>query len=145
MPTKISDLHIAREDLLPAPRELHVELPVARPKRRISPGRAPRAGDPARRGRPPARDCRSLLYPRAGSAIEYARRLRDFSAGWPTRSTGDAGLFREAEDAHGWKGLIYDPDLDGRGDIGAGLRRARRILLDCARMGVPAASEILTW
>lgn len=43
----------------------------------------------------------------------------------------------------GWKGLIYDPDLDGRGDIGEGLRRARRILLECARLGVPAASEIL--
>ena len=28
MTTRISDLHIAREDLLPAPRELHAELPV---------------------------------------------------------------------------------------------------------------------
>ena len=43
----------------------------------------------------------------------------------------------------GWKGLIYDPDLDGRGNIREGLRQARRILLDCARLGVPAASEIL--
>ncbi|UUZ73675.1 3-deoxy-7-phosphoheptulonate synthase [Polaromonas sp. P1(28)-8] len=43
----------------------------------------------------------------------------------------------------GWKGLIYDPGLDGQGDIGEGLRHARRILLDCARLGVPAASEVL--
>ena len=28
MPTKISDLHIAREEVLPAPRTLHAELPV---------------------------------------------------------------------------------------------------------------------
>jgi 3-deoxy-7-phosphoheptulonate synthase len=43
----------------------------------------------------------------------------------------------------GWKGLIYDPDLDARGDMGEGLRQARRLLLACARLGVPAASEIL--
>ena len=28
MPTQISDLHIAREDLLPPPRELHMDLPA---------------------------------------------------------------------------------------------------------------------
>jgi len=39
--------------------------------------------------------------------------------------------------------LIYDPDLNGHGNIREGLRLARRILLDCARLGVPAASEIL--
>jgi 3-deoxy-7-phosphoheptulonate synthase len=43
----------------------------------------------------------------------------------------------------GWKGLIYDPTLDGEGDIGAGLRAARKLLLECARLEVPAASEIL--
>jgi 3-deoxy-7-phosphoheptulonate synthase len=51
--------------------------------------------------------------------------------------------FEKPRTRMGWKGLIYDPDLDGRGNIGEGLRRARRILLDCAGMGVPAASEIL--
>jgi 3-deoxy-7-phosphoheptulonate synthase len=39
--------------------------------------------------------------------------------------------------------LIYDPGLNGQGNIHEGLRRARRILLDCARRAVPAASEIL--
>ena len=78
------------------------------------------------------------------SAIEYARRLREFS-----QHAADAlylvmrVYFEKPRTRMGWKGLIYDPDLDGRGDIGKGLRRARRILLDCARMGVPAASEIL--
>ena len=41
------------------------------------------------------------------------------------------------------KGLIYDPDLDGRGNIRQGLSDARGLLLECARLGVPAASEIL--
>jgi len=78
------------------------------------------------------------------SAIEYARRLRDFAPG-----AADAlklvmrVYFEKPRTRLGWKGLIYDPDLDGRGDIGEGLRRARRILLECARLGIPAASEIL--
>jgi 3-deoxy-7-phosphoheptulonate synthase len=78
------------------------------------------------------------------SAIEYARRLRDFAPG-----VVDAlylvmrVYFEKPRTRMGWKGLIYDPDLDDRGNIGEGLRLARRILLDCARLGVPAASEIL--
>src|SRR6185369_1105969 len=51
--------------------------------------------------------------------------------------------FEKPRTRMGWKGLIYDPTLDGEGDIGQGLRAARRILLECARLGVPAASEIL--
>jgi 3-deoxy-7-phosphoheptulonate synthase len=43
----------------------------------------------------------------------------------------------------GWKGLIYDPDLDGRGNIRRGLKLARHLLLECTRLGVPTASEIL--
>jgi 3-deoxy-7-phosphoheptulonate synthase len=39
--------------------------------------------------------------------------------------------------------LIYDPDLDGRGNIRQGLSDARRLLLQCAQLGVPAGSEIL--
>ena len=51
--------------------------------------------------------------------------------------------FEKPRTRMGWKGLIYDPGLDGEGDIGEGLRAARRLLLECARLGVPAASEIL--
>ena len=51
--------------------------------------------------------------------------------------------FEKPRTRMGWKGLIYDPELDGQGDIGTGLRQARRLLLECARLGVPAASEIL--
>jgi 3-deoxy-7-phosphoheptulonate synthase len=51
--------------------------------------------------------------------------------------------FEKPRTRMGWKGLIYDPTLDGVGNIGAGLRAARSLLLECARIGVPAASEIL--
>ena len=145
MSTKISDLHIAREDLLPAPRELHRDLPAGEAEAaHIAQARA--AAQAILRGG----DDRLLVIVgpcsihEPESAIEYARRLREFSP-----DVADAlnlvmrVYFEKPRTRMGWKGLIYDPDLDGRGDIGEGLRRARRILLECARLGVPAASEIL--
>ncbi len=145
MTTKISDLHIAREDLLPAPSELHLELPAGEAEAaHIAQARAAvqailRGGD--ERLLAIVGPC-SIHEPE--SALEYARRLRAYAL-----HASDAlylvmrVYFEKPRTRMGWKGLIYDPDLDGRGDIGAGLRRARSILLDCARLGVPAASEIL--
>lgn len=43
----------------------------------------------------------------------------------------------------GWKGLIYDPHLDGSNDIDHGLRITRQLLLDINELGLPCASEIL--
>jgi 3-deoxy-7-phosphoheptulonate synthase len=43
----------------------------------------------------------------------------------------------------GWKGLINDPHLDGSYDINRGLWLARRLLLDLAALGLPAATELL--
>jgi 3-deoxy-7-phosphoheptulonate synthase len=145
MSIQISDLHIAREDLLPAPRELHRELPVGESEAagialaRVAVQTILRGDD--RRLLVIVGPC-SIHEPE--SAMEYATRLRDFSAG-----VDDAlalvmrVYFEKPRTRMGWKGLIYDPDLDGRGNIGEGLRCARQILLECARLGVPAASEIL--
>jgi 3-deoxy-7-phosphoheptulonate synthase len=43
----------------------------------------------------------------------------------------------------GWKGLINDPHLDGSYDINTGLRLARKLLMDLAHLGLPAATELL--
>src|SRR5690606_33806173 len=43
----------------------------------------------------------------------------------------------------GWKGFINDPHLDGSFRINEGLRLARGLLLDIARLGLPAATEYL--
>jgi 3-deoxy-7-phosphoheptulonate synthase len=145
MTTRISDLHIAREDALPTPRSLHEALPCAEPQaafvahsreavRRILRGEDDRllvVVGPC-----------SIHDPQA--ALEYAQRLQLAAA-----ERGHALLpvmrvyFEKPRTRMGWKGLIYDPDLDGAGDIAKGLATARRLLLDCAALGVPAASEIL--
>ena len=44
----------------------------------------------------------------------------------------------------GWKGLLYDPHLDGRQDLAEGLRLCRELLRDLAGLGLPLASELLS-
>jgi 3-deoxy-7-phosphoheptulonate synthase len=142
---RISDLRIAREDALPTPAELNAELPA--PEAEV------REVDRSRgivqqiiRGR----DDRLLVVTgpcsihEPESAIEYARCLAACTPGvadalFPVMRV----YFEKPRTRLGWKGLIYDPDLDGRGDIRRGLAEARRLLLECARLGVPTGSEIL--
>jgi phospho-2-dehydro-3-deoxyheptonate aldolase len=78
------------------------------------------------------------------AAREYARRLA------PLRERHAAELevvmrvyFEKPRTTVGWKGLINDPHLDGSYDINTGLRLARALLLDLARAGMPAATELL--
>ncbi|WP_250001492.1 3-deoxy-7-phosphoheptulonate synthase [Actinoplanes sp. M2I2] len=51
--------------------------------------------------------------------------------------------FEKPRSTVGWKGLINDPALDGTGDVGAGLRIARRLLLEIVGRGLPTAVEFL--
>ncbi len=43
----------------------------------------------------------------------------------------------------GWKGFIYDPNLDGTYEIEKGLVQTREILLELIEMGIPIATEFL--
>ncbi|OGA96194.1 MAG: 3-deoxy-7-phosphoheptulonate synthase [Burkholderiales bacterium RIFCSPHIGHO2_12_FULL_61_11] len=145
MPTPISDLHIARADPLPEPRLLRAELPAGEADAEFIDGSRAASRNILR-----GQDDRLLVL--VGpcsvhdpeSALEYAARLRKVA----TRLNESLLLvmrvyFEKPRTRMGWKGLIYDPGLDGQGDIGEGLYAARRILLECARLQVPAASEIL--
>ena len=145
MTVRISDLHIAREDALPTPRTLREELPCDDAQAALI-----AASREAVRRVLRGEDDRLLVI--AGpcsihepqSAVEYAGRLQELA-----KREADALLlvmrvyFEKPRTRMGWKGLIYDPGLDGAGDIGLGLRTARSLLLECARLGLPAASEIL--
>ena len=51
--------------------------------------------------------------------------------------------FEKPRTVVGWKGLINDPDLNGSFRINHGLHLARKVLLDVAELGLPAASEFL--
>jgi len=51
--------------------------------------------------------------------------------------------FEKPRTITGWKGLVYDPHLNGTNDMETGLRHARKLLLTLARMNIAAATEFL--
>ena len=143
--TRIADLHIAEEELLPSPRDIRTAVPVDETKAAII-ARARASIRDIIHGR----DDRLIVVTGPCSihdidaALEYADRLRSLA-----RQVEDVLFvvmrvyFEKPRTRLGWKGMIYDPDLDGRGDIAKGLRKARSLLAECAGLGVPTASEIL--
>lgn len=78
------------------------------------------------------------------SAIEYAARLKQLAS-----SVNDSFFivmrvhFEKPRTCLGWKGMLYDPLLNGTYDIKKGLQMTRELLLDLADMEIPAAAEFL--
>ncbi len=130
---------------VPAPRVLLNDLPLDGPAREtVTRGRAEVRA--ALRGEDPrplvvVGPC-SLHDPEA--ALEYADRLAAVR-----RRLGDAlclvmrAYLEKPRTTIGWRGLLYDPHLDGSLDMEAGLRLAREVLLAINARGVPVASEVL--
>jgi len=51
--------------------------------------------------------------------------------------------FEKPRTTVGWKGLINDPDLDESFKIGKGVEMARKLLIDLAKLNLPAGTEFL--
>ncbi|MES2273025.1 MAG: 3-deoxy-7-phosphoheptulonate synthase [Chlamydiota bacterium] len=78
------------------------------------------------------------------SALEYAQLLKKFSQEVDKTLFPIMRLFIEKPRTRlGWKGILYDPHLDGSDDIAKGLEISRKLFLEIAELGVPCASEIL--
>lgn len=78
------------------------------------------------------------------AATEYAQHLKAYA------DTAKEDLhiimrvyFEKPRTTVGWKGLINDPDMNGSFQINKGLRLGRTLLLDIAKMGLPAGCEFL--
>ena len=77
-------------------------------------------------------------------ALDYARRLATLNEELKDRLAIFMRVyFEKPRTTVGWKGLVFDPNLDGSEDMQAGLPLARRILLDILQIGLPVASEML--
>lgn len=78
------------------------------------------------------------------AALEYAERL---SALTPDVSDQLLLVMRayveKPRTTVGWKGLVYDPHLDGSGNMAEGLHLSRRLMLDILETGLPIATELL--
>ena len=78
------------------------------------------------------------------AAIEYAGKLKVLANKLSDRLLIMMRVyFEKARTTVGWKGLIYDPNLNDTFDIALGLRRARSLLLEIGAMGVYAGTELL--
>jgi 3-deoxy-7-phosphoheptulonate synthase len=84
----------------------------------------------------------SIHDPRA--AVEYASRLRALAD--RVRDTLFLVMrvyFEKPRTSTGWKGFINDPLMDDSFRIDQGIVRARQLLVEFAKMGLPAGSEAL--
>lgn len=144
-PDSLDDRHVESFEPIATPAELREEFPASDEQREaVARGRAEIAA--ALRGE----DDRLVVVTGPcsihdrGTALEYAERLREL------RDEVDNSLivvmrtyFEKPRTSIGWKGLIYDPALDGSSDASTGLRTARQVLLDVTAMGLPCAVEVL--
>lgn len=78
------------------------------------------------------------------SALEYASKLAKLRHRYINRIYILMRVyFEKPRSTVGWKGMIYDPNMDGSCDIASGLRAARKLLMSITKMGLPAGMEIL--
>lgn len=80
----------------------------------------------------------------AEAALAYARKLKQITG--PLKRDLYVIMrvyFEKPRTVGGWKGLINDPYLDGSFQINAGLRIARKLLLDVIDIGLPTGTEFL--
>ena len=142
---KTYDLHVVETCPLAAPIEVKAELPIT-----------PAIAKVVSRARQRIRNIlsgsdRRLLVVVGPCSIhdvkaarEYAEKLANFRD-----QVSDAleivmrVYFEKPRTTIGWKGLINDPHLNGTFDINYGIRMARSLLLDVAKLGLPSATELL--
>ena len=77
------------------------------------------------------------------SAIEYANLLASVKDQFPNLILVMRAYFEKPRTVLGWKGLIYDPDLDGSDNLAKGLKLSREILINIVSRGIPVGTEFL--
>ncbi len=78
------------------------------------------------------------------AALDYARRLAQLRGELSeTLCIFMRVYFEKPRTTVGWKGLINDPRMNGSCDLDAGLRLARRLLIEITSLGLPVATEFL--
>jgi len=78
------------------------------------------------------------------SALEYAQRLVTESQKYSENLLIIMRVyFEKPRTTVGWKGLINDPDINETFNISKGIEMARKLLIDIAKLGLPAGTEFL--
>ena len=78
------------------------------------------------------------------AALDYAERLKPLADRLSDRIMVVMRVyFEKPRTTVGWKGLIYDPNLNDTYEIEDGLHRARRLLMELSEAGLYSATEFL--
>ncbi len=142
---KVYNINIEAQHPLPTPQEIHTELPLTPIMEDFVENSRHRIEEIIRR-----RDKRILVVTgpcsidNPDAALDYADRLKKLQK----KVEGKFMLvmrtyFEKPRTTIGWKGLVYDPDLDKTFNIEKGLRLSRKILLAMAERELPTATEFL--
>jgi 3-deoxy-7-phosphoheptulonate synthase len=145
MQERLFDINVVSSEVLPTPDDIKRDLPIPAA-----------AEDFVYRSRHAVRRILDREDPRLfvvvgpcsihdpEAAGDYARRLRALAQRVErTMLLVMRVYFEKPRTTVGWKGLINDPDMDDSFHIEKGIRIARKLLLDLAELGVPAATEAL--
>lgn len=142
---QIDDLNVVSQELLISPAQIKAEIPLSA-----------KARDVVTQGRAVVRDILDRKDHRiflvigpcsihdVEAAKDYARRLKQLAD-----EVSDTiyivmrVYFEKPRTTVGWKGLINDPYLNDSFKIQEGLHIGRKLLLDIAELGLPAATEAL--
>lgn len=77
-------------------------------------------------------------------AHEYAQRLAHLSSQVSEHMLLAMRIYIEKpRTTVGWKGLLYDPHLDGSADMAQGLHLSRQLMLQMLELNLPVATELL--
>lgn len=142
---RIQDLHVKRLQPLPPPKSLKKDIPASPEARRTVLKAREEIVNILER-----RDSRLLVLvgpcsihdPKA--AIEYAERLNNLRTHYAEKMLIVMRVyFEKPRTTIGWKGMLYDPFLDGSYQIDEGLRRGRKLLAEINESGLAAGTELL--
>lgn len=78
------------------------------------------------------------------AALDYAKKLAPLKQKYQDKLMIIMRTYFEKPRTNiGWKGLINDPELNGKNNIEQGLKDARKLMLDILKLGLPTGSELL--
>jgi len=141
----VQDLRVAEARRLLTPRQLKAEMPADEEANSLVAGTRERISNILKR-----KDSRFLVVVGPCSihdvegALDYGQRLACLRQEVASRMEIVMRVyFEKPRTTLGWKGLINDPHLDGSYDMEDGVKKARRLLVELSRMGLPTATEFL--
>lgn len=78
------------------------------------------------------------------AAIDYAKRLAQLAEQHSDKLLIVMRAYLEKpRTTVGWKGMLYDPMMDGSDDLALGLEKSRQLLREIVALGLPIATEAL--